>query len=153
MVKGEAMSQGDYVKIDSKVDAEKKLPFLLKRVNSWDYSTALVIRFEQFDNPRSINQNALFHIWCREMAAVFSSKVPDASEDGMKFMMKSKFLGTHTVNIGKQTYADQIMPLPKNKGEMCFFMDQVYHWAAEKDVLLSLPQYNEYTALKRKQEE
>jgi hypothetical protein len=146
------MSQGDHVRINSKKAVEKQLPFLLKRVESWDYSTPLVIKFERYDDPRSLGQNALFHIWCREMSEVFVKKVPNATEEGMKFMMKSMFLGTHSIAIGKETYSDQVMPLPKKKGEMCFFMDQVYAWAAEKDVLLSLPQYNEYTALKRKQE-
>jgi hypothetical protein len=147
------MSQGDHVRINSKKAVETQLPFLLKRVESWDYSTPLVIKFEPYDDPRSLGQNALFHIWCREMSEVFLKKVPNATEEGMKFMMKSMFLGTHSISIGKETYSDQVMPLPKKKGEMCFFMDQVYAWAAEKDVLLSLPQYNEYTALKRKQEE
>jgi len=146
------MSQGDYVKIDSKVDAEKKIPFLLKRVDSWDYSSALVIRFERYDDSRSLGQNALFHIWCREMSEVFVKKVPNATEEGMKFMMKSMFLGTHSIAIGKEAYSDQVMPLPKHKGEMFHFMEQVYHWAGQKDVMLSLPQYNEYTALKSKQE-
>lgn len=147
------MSQGDHVLIKSKRAVETQLPFLLKRIESWDYSAPLVVRFERYDDPRSLGQNALFHIWCREMSEVFVKKVPNATEEGMKFMMKSMFLGTHSVEIGKETYSDQVMPLPKNKGEMCYFMDQVYAWAAEKDVLLSLPQYNEYTALKRKQEE
>jgi len=146
------MSQGDHVRINSKKAVETQLPFLLKRVERWDYSTPLVIKFARNDDPRSLGQNALFHIWCREMSEVFVKKVPNATEEGMKFMMKSMFLGTHSIAIGKETYSDQVMPLPKKKGEMCFFMDQVYAWAAEKDVLLSLPQYNEYTALKRKQE-
>lgn len=86
------------------------------------------------------------------MSTKFIGKVPDATKDGMKFMMKKMFLGTQTIQVGKEIYADQIMPLPKNKGEMCYFMDQVYAWAAEKKILLSLPQYNEYTLLKQKQD-
>ena len=146
------MSQGDHVLIKSKKAVETQLPFLLKRVDSWDYAVPLVVRFERYDDPRSLGQNALFHIWCREMSETFVKKVPNATEAGMKFMMKSMFLGTHSVTIGKETYSDQVMPLPKHKGEMFHFMEQVYHWAAQKDVMLSLPQYNEYTALKRKQE-
>jgi len=146
------MSQGVFDRINNKLEAERYLPFLIKRVESWDYSEPLVITFKAYEDQRSLGQNALFHVWCREMAQVFIKKVPNATEEGMKFMMKSKFLGTHSVAIGKETYSDQVMPLPKHKGEMCHFMDQVYHWAAEKDVLLSLPQYNEYSELKRKQD-
>jgi len=146
------MSQGDHVRIDDKRALEAKLPFLLKRIESWDYSVPLIVKLDPYENPRSLGQIALFHVWCREMAQVFIKKVPNATEEGMKFMMKSMFLGTHSVAIGKEIYSDQVMPLPKHKGEMCHFMDQVYAWAAEKDVLLSLPQYNEYTELKRKQD-
>lgn len=146
------MSQGDHVVIKSKRGLEIQLPFLLKRIESWDYSTPLVVRFERYDDSRSLGQNALFHIWCREMSEVFVKKVPNATEEGMKFMMKSMFLGTHSIAIGKEAYSDQVMPLPKHKGEMFHFMEQVYHWAGQKDVMLSLPQYNEYTALKSKQE-
>ena len=109
------MSQGDHVRINSKKAVETQLPFLLKRVESWDYSTPLVIKFERYDDPRSLGQNALFHIWCREMSEVFVKKVPNATEEGMKFMMKSMFLGTHSIAIGKETYSDQVMPLPKKK--------------------------------------
>ena len=152
MVEGEAMSQGDHVKIDNKRALEQKLPFLLKRIESWDYSTPLIVKLDPYESPRSLGQNALFHVWCREMSEIFVKKVPNATEQGMKFMMKKMFLGTHSVSIGKETYSDQVMPLPKHKGEMCYFMDQVYHWASQKDVMLSLPQYNEYSELKRKQE-
>jgi|TARA_R110000796_G_scaffold229555_1_gene346934 hypothetical protein len=146
------MSQGDYVKIDSKKAIETQLPFLLKRIESWDYSIPLVVKFERYDDPRSNKQCRLFHKWCEEMSQAFIGKVPDATKDGMKFMMKHMFLGTQTIKVGKETYNDQIMPLPEHKGDMCYFMDQVHAWAAEKKVFLSLPQYNEYTLLKQKQD-
>lgn len=152
MDEDEAMTQGVFDRVRNKSEAKAYMPFFVKRIEDWDYSTPLVITFKPYEEEKSLGQNALFHVWCREMAEVFIKKVPNATEEGMKFMMKSMFLGTHSIAIGKETYSDQVMPLPKKKGEMCFFMDQVYAWAAEKDVLLSLPQYNEYTALKRKQE-
>tara|TARA_R110000822_G_scaffold33731_2_gene95933 strand:+ start:1335 stop:1778 length:444 start_codon:yes stop_codon:yes gene_type:complete len=147
------MSQGDYVKIDSKIDAEKKIPFLLNRVENWDYSTPLFIQFNHYEDPRTIEQLALFHIWCRELSEEFISKVPEATDEGIKWMMKSMFLGKDTIKVGNTILPDQVRQLPKNKGEMCYFMDQVYKWASEREIYLSLPQPNEYTALKRKQEE
>ena len=104
------MSQGDHVKIDDKRALEAKLPFLLKRIESWDYSVPLIVKLDQYESPRSLGQNALFHVWCREMSEIFVKKVPNATEQGMKFMMKKMFLGTHSVSIGKETYSDQVMP-------------------------------------------
>ncbi len=153
MVEDEIMSQGDFVKINDPTEIQRKLPFLLKRVDTWDYSKPLCIKFENYVDPRSLNQNALFHIWCREMSEAFISKVPDATPEGVKWMMKQKFLGTHDIKVGQTVITNQIKSSSSlKKGEMVFFMDQVYAWAAEKDVYLSLPQYNEYTELKRKQD-
>ena len=152
MDEDKAMSQGDHVKFKNRKEAKNYMPLLLKRFDGWDYSVPLVLKLERYDDPRTNNQNRLFHKWCEEMSTKFIGKVPDATKDGMKFMMKKMFLGTQTIRVGKEIYADQIMPLPKNKGEMCYFMDQVHAWAAEKKVLLSLPQYNEYTLLKQKQD-
>jgi len=146
------MNEGDHVKFKSRRDAEAYIPLLLKRLDSWDFSSPLVLKLQRCD-PKSEGQNNLFHKWCGEMSSEFIGKVPDATKEGMKFMMKKMFLGTQTITVGKYVYPDQIMPLPTQKGEMYHFMEQVYHWAAKRDVLLSLPQYNEFTALKRKQEE
>ena len=68
-------------------------------------------------------------------------------------MMKSKFLGTQDIKVGQTELLNQVRSSSKlTKGEMVYFMDQVYQWASERDVFLSLPQYNEYTELKRKQD-
>jgi len=68
-------------------------------------------------------------------------------------MMKSKFLGTQDIKVGQTELLNQVRSSSKlTKGEMVYFMDQVYEWASERDVFLSLPQYNEYTELKRKQD-
>jgi len=40
------MSQGDFVQINNKSEVERKLPFLLKRLEQWDYSTPLCIKLE-----------------------------------------------------------------------------------------------------------
>ena len=147
------MSQGDFVQINNKSEVERKLPFMLKRLEQWDYSTPLCIKFEPYADPRSLNQNALFHIWCKQMSEAFTSKVPDVTPEGIKWMMKHKFLETQNIKVGQTVIKGQIQSTTKlKKGEMCFFMDQVYAWADEKGVILSLPQYNEYTELKRKQD-
>ena len=62
MVENETMSQGDHVLIKNKRAVETQLPFLLKRIESWDYAVPLVVKLERYDDPRSLGQNALFHI-------------------------------------------------------------------------------------------
>ena len=147
------MSQGDHVKISSKLEVEAKFAHLMKRANDWEYKTPLCIRLEPWVDPRTLNQLAIFHIWCRQLSQRFIKTTPDATEEGVKWMMKHKFLESKTIKVGKTVLADQIKSTSKlTKGEMCHFLDQVYGWAAERDVYLSLPEYNEYTELKRKQD-
>jgi hypothetical protein len=147
------MSQGDFVIVKNKIELEKRLPFILKRLEGWDYTQPLCVKFEQYDNPRTLSQNALFHIWCKEMSDVFIKKIHDATPEGVKWMMKSKFLGTQDIKVGQTELLNQVRSSSKlTKGEMVYFMDKVYEWASERDVFLSLPQYNEYTELKRKQD-
>ena len=55
-------------------------------------------------------------------------------------------LGTQDIKVGQTELLNQVRSSSKlTKGEMVYFMDQVYEWASERDVFLSLPQYNEYT--------
>jgi len=148
------MSQGDHIKISHATEVERKVPHLIKRLQDWDYSIPLSIKLEPWVDTRTLDQNALFHKWCRELSDKFIAKIPDATPDGVKWMMKHKFLVTKTIKVGQTTLKDQIQSTASlKKGEMCFFMDQVYAWAIEKGVYLSLPEYNEYTELKRKQEQ
>ena len=147
------MSQGDHVKISHATEVERKVPHLIKRLQDWDYSIPLSIKLEPWVDTRTLDQNALFHKWCRELSDKFITKIPDATPDGVKWMMKSKFLGTQDIKVGQTELLNQVRSSSKlTKGEMVYFMDQVYQWASERDVFLSLPQYNEYTELKRKQD-
>ena len=66
-----SLTQGDFIKVDGRVDIEKRVQYLTKRMHEWDYTTPLTIVLKPYFNPRSINQNALFHMWCREMADHF----------------------------------------------------------------------------------
>ena len=38
------MTQGDHVKINDKREVEAKLPFILKRIESWDFENPLVVK-------------------------------------------------------------------------------------------------------------
>ena len=123
------MSQGDHVRINSKRESEDRLPFLLKRIEAWDYSAPLVVKLEPYKDPRSLSQNALFHVWCADLSKAFIKKVPTANKENQ---VKSS---------SKLT-----------KGEMVHFMDNVYHWARDNGVLLKVPHDSEYARLQNQQE-
>lgn len=147
------MSQGDHVRINSKRESEDRLPFLLKRIEAWDYSAPLVVKLEPYKDPRSLSQNALFHVWCAELSKAFIKKVPTATKENMKMMMKQRFLGTYDIQVGKTVIEGQVKSSSKlTKGEMVHFMDNVYHWARDNGVLLKVPHDSEYARLQNQQE-
>ena len=147
------MSQGDYVKISHAVEVDKKVQYLIKRLQDWDYAVPLAVKLEPWVDSRSLDQNALFHKWCRQLSEKFIKDIPDATPEGVKLMMKHKFLQTKTIKVGQTVLKDQIQSTAKlKKGEMCHFMDEVYAWAADRGVYLVTPEYNEWTELKRKQD-
>lgn len=151
------MSQGDHYKIYAKADIEKKLPHITKRIQEWDYAKPLCLKLEPYQNPRSLSQNALFHMWLREIKKGMEKKgvkvtVGDA-EEAWKLWLKRRFLGTNDFQIKNQVIEGQIKRSSElNKGEMVHFMDQCYHWALEQGINLTIPMESEYAELKAKQE-
>lgn len=147
------MSQGEFVKIDSKDQIEKRLPFLIERIEKWDYAKPLCIKLTPYRNARSISQNKLFHKWCKQISEKFIERTPEASPEAMKLYLKKMFLGIEDVKIGKQIIPDQVKHSSDlDVGEMVHFMDQVYHWGLENKVILAVPEESEYRKLKIKQE-
>ena len=142
------------MKINNQKDGESALPFLMKRIQEWDYTVPLCIKLEKYDDGRSLSQNALFHVWCADLSKAFIKKVPTATKDNMKLMLKQRFLGTYDVKVGKTFIEGQVKSSSKlNKGEMVHFMDNVYHWARDNGVLLKVPHDSEYARLQNQQEQ
>jgi len=157
MVEGINMTQGDYIFIKDATEIQRRLPFLMRRIEEWDYSKPLTIKFEPYENPRSISQNAMSHVWYRQISEEMAKKghviKHDKPEDVWKLWLKRRFIGIYTVNIGKEIIEDQVKSTKDlNKGEMAYFLDQVYHWATKQGVMLSVPHESEYAALQNQQE-
>ena len=147
------ITQGDYVRITSLVDLEKKLPALINRIKTWDYSTPCAVKLERFQGKATLSQLAISHIWFRAMSKKFIVKQSSATPEGCKWMMKNKFGPRKTITVGSTVIKDQLTSLRDlDKGELCYFLDQVREWAEEKDVFLPMPEGNEYIALKRQQD-
>lgn len=153
MAKGEAMTQGIYYSAFNAKQLEERLPFVMKEINSWDFKQGLTIKIEAYENPRTLSQNALFHVWCRAMSKHFIGKIPTATPDNMKLMMKKRFIGIEDIQIGKETIEGQVKSSSKlDKGEMVHFLDNVYHWARENKCLLEVPKDSEYQKMLDRQE-
>tara|TARA_R110000744_G_scaffold134256_3_gene243197 strand:+ start:250 stop:726 length:477 start_codon:yes stop_codon:yes gene_type:complete len=157
MVEGINMTQGDYIFIKDATEIQRRLPFLMRRIEEWDYSKPLTIKFEPYENPRSISQNAMAHVWYRQISEEMANKghviKHDKPEEVWKLWLKRRFMGVYTVNIGKEVIEDQVKSTKDlNKGEMAYFLDQVYHWATKQGVMLSVPHESEYAALQNQQE-
>ena len=142
------------MKINNQKDGESALPFLMKRIQEWDYTVPLCIKLEKYDDGRSLSQNALFHVWCADLSKAFIEKIPTATKENMKLMLKQRFLGTYDVKVGKTVIEGQVKSSSKlAKGEMVYFMDNVYHWARDNGVLLKVPHDSEYARLQNQQEQ
>ena len=153
MVAGKAVSQGDHVKVSSKEELEKRLPHIIKRMQDWDYSTPLAVKLDPYENPRSLSQNAMSHIWFREIAEGMAKKGHAVDHEDPEFVwklyLKKRFLGVHTFN----NLPDQIKSTSKlTKGEFVHFLDNVYHWATKQGIRLSIPADSEYAELQAQQE-
>ena len=144
------MTQGDYVKINSTNEMEAKLKHLESRIREWDYQTALTIKLEPHRDPSSLSQDAMFNIWCREIAHAMKARTPSADAEAWKLWLKQKYIGTYAVKVGKEAIEGQVYATPKAKGKMSTFMHSVLVFADTKlNVRLSVPKNSEYVRVRQ----
>lgn len=147
------MVQGMFWKIDRREQLDERMDhlkaYLLK---DWDWSRPVSIKPEPYQNPRSLDQNALFHVWIREMVRHFKPARPELTEEEMKNICKFRFLGTESVKAGKIVIENQLRQTSKlRKGEMYHFMEQVNQWCLELGLNLSVPDDSEFMRIRRSQ--
>ena len=138
--------------VKNKEQLKERLDFFYEWVlENWDWEDPLVWKSEAYDPKRTLDQNALMHVWMREIAEHFSVKIPVTSDE-IKALMKYKFLGTKDIIVGRTVIANQVVETSSlKKGEMMRFMDEVYDWAADHGVRLSNPSDSEYMKLRQRQ--
>ena len=107
---------------------------------------------------RSLSQNALAHKWFGELSAWLISKGKDfATPEWVKAAMKSTFLGyveviDTDVVTGKKTSRQELRHTSSlDTGEMKLFMDMVYHWALDRGMMLTIPEWCEYQKLTKQE--
>ena len=152
------MTEGAFVKFNNKEEVNKKVKFLIEDMLNWDFTTPLSVKLEPYQNPRSLNQNALLHMWCREIVKGMKKKGFEVSEgdpvEAWKLWLKRRFLGTDSFRISKTEISGQVKRSSQlGKGEMVHFLDQCYHWASEQGIQLTIPRESEYAELKNQQEQ
>jgi hypothetical protein len=102
----------------------------------------------RYQPKRSLSQNALFHVWCREIAVHFSEQGADINEEKMKELLCYKFLGTEDRVIAGHTIEKQVRRTSDLEvGEMTDLLHQVIAWALDHGVPLSNPPDSEYARL------
>jgi len=124
--------------------------------HEWPEHTVDVI-IKRHSKRRSIDQNALSHLWYAEIAKFFVAKGKthfatgaEINKKTMKENLKSTFLGaenreyedvvTHVVRIRTETRHTAEL----DKGEMHHFMVLVDQWASEHGIPITRPVDSEY---------
>lgn len=115
---------------------------------------------------RSLNQNALLHMWCTEAAEFFCSKgmTEFASgvlmdTEGMKRNLKQTFLGDElkldsNLQTGEIKYRYELRHTSElSKGEFQQFMEQIDAWATQHGIKLTRPEDSEYVRYRQEQGE
>jgi len=156
MVKQNIMSQGIFIKIASKHEIEKRLPFIKQNIEAWDFSQPLCVTLSPYKNVRSLDQNSLSHIWYREIAKEMTKRGNTIDHEKpelvWKVWLKKRYLGETTYKIGKEIVTETIKTSSLNTAEMGHYLDQVYHWATNVGIMLSIPSHSEYAEYLNQQE-
>ena len=102
---------------------------------------------------RSLEQNALFHVWCREFAAEQTKRGKTLNEATVKIWWKHRFLGVEDVQYGSKVLKDQLRHTDDlSVGEMFHFMEQCWEYSAtEFGVYLPIPEDSHYKKTREKQ--
>ena len=146
-----------FVKVDSKNKVDERLSTIKNILLAWDYTKPCQLEIKPYTNPRSLNQNALMHMWFSQIYDRFSAMgimVGDEpiTEDDVKLMMKHKFLGCKDIVRGNLVIPDQLVSTKDlDSGEMTHFLDQVYDWAMDKGIYLSIPENSIYKKNRERQ--
>lgn len=133
-------------KVDNPDQLSERLKFFENWVRaSWDWSKPITWTVKAWSNRRSLNANALLHIWFREVADNLTARGNPISEERVKLLLCHKFLGTEDFEYGRTTIMGQVRHTSGlSPGEFKQLMDQIVAWASDHDILLSHPTDSEY---------
>ena len=135
----------------SRKDVEDKVHHLVDSMEGWDFSIPLSVKLEPYKDPRSLDQNAMSHVWYRHIAKAMGKKGYPVEHERpdlvWKIWLKRRFLGEEVIKIGKQQVTNVARTSKLSKGAMCHYLDQVWHWADRQGVRLPIHRDSEYAQL------
>lgn len=142
---------GEFWLVKNKEQLRARVEYFVQYLESeWDWQYPVQWKVSKYSGKRSKSQNALWWMWCEEMATHFSAGGADIDKERMALMLKNKFLGTEDIYCNNTVIEGQVRGTRKlSPGEMCEFMDQVMAWALDCGVTLTCPADSEYMRLKR----
>jgi len=145
--------QGEFWRIENKQRIDEVFANLKQHIlDTWDWAKPLALQVKPYEGKRSLDQNALFHVWIREMVAHFKPARPELDEEEMKSIVKYRFLGTESIKAGKIMIENQLRHTSKLKrGEMYHFMEQVNQWCLDLGLSLTVPDDSEFMQIRRSQ--
>lgn len=112
---------------------------------------------------RSLDQNALFHKWCEEVANAFQCAGithmrggPEVNKENIKTFFKKEYL--HTIyetawSYAKNCWVKRVIPARTRDldvATMFEFMCCVQSWCCHHDIQLTIPQDCQYDKLRKK---
>ncbi len=100
---------------------------------------------------RSLNQNSTYWMWLGELSQQIKLKVREAhSTDDLHEWFKNKFCPDKEITMGgKSIYVKSTAKL--DPGEMHFYMNQLFEWAANAGFKLTIPIESEYRQIIERQ--
>ena len=145
--------QGEFWRIENKQRIDEVFANLKQHIlETWDWAKPLALQVKPYEGKRSLDQNALLHVWIREMVAHFKPARPELDEEEMKSIVKYRFLGTESIKAGKIMIENQLRHTSKLKrGEMYEFMEQVNQWCLDLGLNLTVPDDSEFMQIRRSQ--
>ncbi|MDE9443904.1 recombination protein NinB [Xenorhabdus bovienii] len=120
----------------------------------------LSISIKPYKPKRSLSQNALSHVWYKQISDYLIAKGRDwCSESWVKNSLKATYLGFEEVEYtdfitGEVITKQELRHTSElDKGDMHYYMNQVEAWCAQFGLILKTPEDSEYMKLKRRQEQ
>lgn len=140
---------GQFWLLRDKKDITERLVFFEQwLMENWDGSYPIKWEVGRYKHKRSLSQNALFHVWCREIALHFAERGADVNEESMKELLCYKHLGTEDRVVNQTVITGQVRQTSKlDTGEMTELLEKVLAWALDHGVKVSNPPDSEFARL------
>ena len=121
-------------------------------MREWDFSKPLAVKLVEHKNPRTLSQNALFHMWMSQGAKHFSGQGKECRCRAAQAPAEVQIVALNEVQVGSKVVPGVVRSTKKlNRGEMHDFMGKCESWLLDLGVKLTIPGDSEYMKLKEAQ--